>query len=151
LNSIFNQSDRAELERRLGTLTVDSPSQWGRMTPHQAVCHLNDWLKASLGDRPQPDHATTLKTRIIRFVAFTIPMPWPHGVKTSAGLDAEQGGTRPGDFDQDVADLRDLVRRFVETDGRGLGRHYKWGDMSRGEWGRYGYRHMNHHLGQFGV
>ena len=43
------------------------------------------------------------------------------------------------------------LERFVATDGRNIAPHYVWGAMSRGEWGRYAYRHMDHHLSQFGV
>lgn len=87
----------------------------------------------------------------MRFVAFTVPMQWPRGVPTSAAVDAEKEGTPPGDFDVDVAELERLLERFVGTDGRTLPPHYVWGDMSRGEWGRYAYRHVDHHLRQFGA
>lgn len=87
----------------------------------------------------------------MRFVAFTLPVPWPKGVPTSPEVNAEKTGTPPGEFEKDVAELRDLVKRFVETDGRTLEPHYAWGRMSRREWGRYGYRHLDHHLQQFGV
>jgi hypothetical protein len=87
----------------------------------------------------------------MRIVAFTAPMAWPKGVMTSPEVDAEKGGTRPAAFDGDVAELRELIDRFVASDGRTLEPHYVWGHMSRGEWGRYGYRHMDHHLRQFGA
>jgi hypothetical protein len=83
-----------------------------------------------------------------RLMAFTLPLPWPKGVPTSPGVDAEKDGTRPAEFASDVADLKALVDRFAETDGA-LEPHYVWGAMSRGMWGRYAYRHLDHHLRQF--
>ena len=121
------------------------------MTPHQAVCHLADSFKATLGDRPLTASKPDVKRKFTRFVAFTLPLPWPKGVPTSPDVQAEKGGTPPGEFAKDVAELRSLMERFVATGGVTLAPHYVWGAMSRGEWGRYGYRHMDHHLRQFGV
>lgn len=151
MKSIFDNSRRDELLARLANLTPDSTRQWGRMTPHQAVCHLADSFKAVLGDRPLERQTIDLKRRMMRFVAFTLPVPWPKGVPTSAEVNPEKTGTPPDEFAKDVAELSDLVKRFAETDGRSLEPHYAWGPMSRGEWGRYGYRHVDHHLRQFGV
>ena len=151
MKTLFDPTARQEVERRIAALTPQSSRQWGRMTPHQAVCHLNDSFKAILGDRPLPMKPVGIKRWVMRVFAFTLPMPWPKGVQTSPEVDAEQGGTAPEDFQADVADLLSLVSRFVASDGRTLARHYVWGDLSRGEWGRYGYRHLDHHLRQFGV
>ena len=121
------------------------------MSPHQAVCHLNDAFKATLGDRPVKPRPMDFKRRLTRFVAFTLPVPWPKGVPTSPEVDAEKGGTPPGDWTADLEELKALIQRFVATDGRDLPTHHVWGDMSRGVCGRYGYRHLDHHLRQFGV
>ena len=149
--TVFDDARHAEIVSRLRELSPDSQRQWGRMTPHQAVCHLSDSFKAILGDRPLRSRPVDLQRRVMRFMAFTLPWPWPQGVQTSAAVDAEKEGTPPGDFPADVDELEGLLERFVATDGRTLSPHYVWGSLSRGEWGRYGYRHMDHHLRQFGV
>ena len=151
MSNVFKPTVHATLVARLELLRPNSPRQWGRMTPHQAVCHLSDSFKAILQDRPLPAKPLDMKRRIMRFVAFTSPLRWPKGVPTSAQVDAEKGGTPPGDFSADVKELRELLKRFVDSDGQTLAPHYVWGDMSRGVWGRYGYRHVDHHLTQFGV
>ncbi|MGH7470759.1 MAG: DUF1569 domain-containing protein [Longimicrobiales bacterium] len=151
MRTVFRPGCTTELLERLGRLRPDSARRWGRMNAHQAVCHLSDSLKALLGDRPVPARPLTLRKRLIRFVAFTVPLPWPHGFRTSTELDAEKGGTRPDVFERDLTQLESLLRRFVATGGDGLEPHYVWGRLSRGEWGRYVYRHVAHHLRQFGV
>ena len=62
-----------------------------------------------------------------------------------------KNGTPPTSFEADVAQLDSLMVRFAEARGGGLLPHNRWGNMSRGMWGRYGYRHVNHHLRQFGL
>ena len=151
MRSVFDPARHAELKSRLAALRPDRRGQWGRMTAHQAVCHLSDSFAAVLGDRPLPPRPVDLRRRLMRFVAFTLPMPWPKGVPTSPAVDAEKDGTAPEDFAGDVERLAELLDRFVATDGRSLEPHYAWGDLSRGEWGRYGYRHVDHHLRQSGA
>ena len=150
MRSIFNPPDLAELRRRLATLTPQSNRRWGRMSSQQAVCHLNDWFKGVLGDRPIPGKKPGLGIRILRFMAFSTPFPWPRGFPTAPMQDQEKGGTPPTSFDADVAELDSLMLRFAERRGLGLVPHNRWGDMPQGMWGRYGYRHVNHHLRQFG-
>jgi len=151
MSNVFKPGAHAELLERLRALEPTSERAWGRMSPHQAVCHLSDSFKAILHDRPLETVPMDFKRRVMRFTAFTLPLPWPEGVPTSPQVDAEKGGTPPGDFAGDVQELVELLERFVASDGRSLEPHYVWGDMSRGEWGRCGYRHMDHHLRQFGA
>lgn len=150
MSNLFRPERHAEIRRRLADLEPEDAGLWGRMTAHQAVCHLADSFRAILNDRPLEARPMTIKRRFTRFVAFTSPLPWPKGVPTSPEVDAEKNGTPPGDFVPDVEELGALVQRFVTSDGRHLAPHYVWGDLSRGEWGRYGYRHIDHHLRQFG-
>ena len=86
----------------------------------------------------------------MRFVALQLPFPWPHGVKTRPDVDQERGGTRPGDFAADVAELIRACERFA-AGGATPESHYLFGRLSAEEWGRWGYRHMDHHLRQFGA
>ena len=150
MRSIFTPSDLRELRRRLAAMGPQSGRRWGRMTPQQAVCHLGDWFRGLLGDRPIPGKDPGPGIRILRFIAFNTPLPWPRGFPTSPMQDQEKGGTPPAEFAADVAELDALMVRFADTGGVGLLPHNRWGRMSRGMWGRYGYRHVNHHLRQFG-
>ena len=117
MSDIFRSERLEGLLERLYRLDPGAERQWGRMTAHQAVCHLSDSFKACLGDRPLPVRPPDLQRRIMRFTAFTLPLPWPKGVPTSAKVDAEKEGTQPGDFPADVAELAELMRRFAATNG----------------------------------
>lgn len=152
MKTIFDAAIHESLRVRAGRLTPDSARQWGRMTPHQAVCHLNDSFLLVLGDRTTNFRANTLFNRTVaRFLALSTPVPWPKGVRTSPEIDQERNGTPPGVFAGDVARLCDLMTRFRETGGRDLDPHVAFGPLTSGEWGRWGYRHVHHHLSQFGV
>lgn len=150
--NLFHPQDREDLLRRVDALRADAQGQWGRMTVHQAVCHLSDGFRMVLGDRVLPSQGNFLLRTVVRFVALSTPMAWPKGSPTAPGLNqSEGGGTSPGDFQADVGALRELVDRFVATGGRGLHPHVAFGALRPGEWGRWAWRHMDHHLRQFGV
>ncbi len=151
MRSLFKSSDHEHLRARLGRLTPTAQRRWGRMSSHQAVCHLCDWFRGVLGDRPIPGSSPSLRVNMVRWVAFTTPLPWPRGFRTAPEQDQEKGGTPPAEFDADVATLESLMAEFAQRRGRGLTPHWRWGQMPEAMWGRYGYRHVNHHLHQFGV
>jgi hypothetical protein len=154
MTSLFDSGAHDRFERRLAALTPGTPARWGRMNAHQAVCHLSDSFALPLGEVrvETPELPWHLRSRLTRFMALTLPIPWPRGVPTAPELDqAAGGGTPPGEFERDVATLRDRVARFVGSRGRGLTPHPVFGELGPAEWGRWGWRHADHHLRQFGV
>jgi hypothetical protein len=119
------------------------------MTPHQAICHLSDSMRATLGEWTSPPHRIPPMRALVRTVAFNLPFRWPHGERTARELDQTKDGTKPVEFDRDRAELVTLLRRIASS--RELPPHPLWGRMSRGMTGRYVWRHTDHHLRQFGA
>jgi hypothetical protein len=149
--SIFDPGVRATLDARLRALRMDSARRWGRMTPHQAVCHMSDVFKMALGDKPVAPAPAPLG-RVKRYVALHLPIKWPRGIKTMPEVEQGCGGTTPLEFERDRAELLSLAARFAaSTEAQRITTHPIFGPMTTAEWGRWGYRHMDHHLRQFGV
>lgn len=142
---------REALVARLRRLAPDSPRQWGRMTPHQAMCHLSDSFKSMMSPTAINSVATPFSRTVIKWIALKAPMKWPHGVKTRPEVDQEIGGTRPVEFARDRGELEALVEQFAARDGGAFQPHPMFGPMTTEEWHRWGWRHMDHHLRQFGV
>ena len=151
LDSIYDEAVQQSLKRRLAVLQPDSHAQWGRMSAHQAVCHLADALRLVFGERPTGFKAGFVLKVVSRVLALSTPMPWPKGVETAPEVDQELGGTTPTEFALDMEELVALMERFISMDGRSMAEHPIFGGLTRGEWGRWGYRHLDHHLRQFGV
>ena len=89
-----DSAQRAVLAERLRRLAPDSPRRWGRMTPHQAVCHLSDAFRAIMGEKSASSIATPISRTVIKWIALNAPMKWPTGVKTMPEVDQEIGGTK---------------------------------------------------------
>jgi hypothetical protein len=123
------------------------------MTAPQMICHLTDSFRSIMGERPSssaPPFVPRWRQRLMKVVALQLPLPWPRGVKTRPDVDQERGGTPPGDFLADVAELIRVCERFATAPGR-RAPHYLFGILTNEEWARWGYKHMDHHLRQFGV
>lgn len=149
--SLTNPNERAELVARLQRLAPESRRQWGRMTPHQAICHLSDSFRGLMGTTPVTSFSTILSRTLIKWVALRLPLKWPPGVQTPPEVDQEIGGTKPVEFERDRRELEALMERFAQCRSRDLQPHPLFGRLSDTEWQRWGYLHMDHHLRQFGV
>ena len=151
MKTFARDGDLAEIRRRLKTVSPDSRRRWGRMTAHQMICHLSDSFLAVTGRRHTSRATGALQRTILKWVALYLPVSWPAGVETRPELDQAIGGTTPGDFATDVALLEALCVEFtVDIDRPAERVHPIFGPMSKSEWLRWGYLHMDHHLRQFG-
>jgi len=151
VSTLFDPSTRHALEDRIEALQPDSVRHWGRMSPHQAMCHLSDGFRMALGER-MPRPRLTVMSPLLRFVAISMPLRWPHRVKTMPEVEQGVGGTPPVEFDRDRRELLVLIDRLCARSGQQQWPdHPMFGSMRLAHWGRWGYRHLDHHLRQFGV
>ena len=116
MKTLGNRADKELLLNRLRQVKHDSRRQWGRMTPHQMICHLNDSFKSAIGEREIAGDKSNLMTRsVVRWIALYAPLKWPHGVPTMPENDQERGGTPPEDFTRDVDALAAMIERVTSS------------------------------------
>lgn len=146
--SLWEPRRQAEIRDRLVRLHPDTPRRWGRMSASDMLAHLAQVLRVPLGDV----HPTSVPG-LIRFrpLAHAVIhwMPWPKGrIQSPAGA----GGKSSSDFDADRRIVLELLERFTsKNDHTGWPPHPLFGSMSKHDWGVFSYRHLDHHLRQFGV
>ena len=116
------------------------------------VCHLNDSFRVALGEKAASSTSSLLQRTLVKWIALQTPLRWPPGVKTMPEVDQEIGGTQPAEFEKDLKQLEDLVQCFIAQESDLQRQHHPiFGRMSRQDWLRWGYLHMDHHLRQFGL
>jgi hypothetical protein len=147
MKSVWNASEHRELQQRVERLTPEHAASWGKMTASQMVVHLTDALRMASGELPvAPKNVPIRYPPLKQLLIYWLPMP--KGLPTAPELIAR----KPMEWALDVAELRRHLDEFV---GRGPGRaaaaHPAFGRMSPKLWGVLVYRHMDHHLRQFGV
>src|SRR5215210_1038981 len=145
--SLSNASARQELLDRLERLTPEATPLWGRLSAHQMLAHLADWMRMAKGDmrttgRKHPFRHPPLKQLAIYW------LPFPKGVPTSPELIARV----PADWSVECDAIRDYVQSFESpTRGAVWPEHPVFGRMTPQAWCVFAYRHMDHHLRQFGI
>lgn len=116
------------------------------MDVHRMVCHCGDQLRVALGEIEVRWRYPFFLRPLLRFVVIHLPLPAPKGRVPTV---PEMLETEPGAWDEDHAALQDLVERVATT--AGLGPHPAFGRLGRREWGVLSWKHLDHHLRQFGV
>jgi hypothetical protein len=155
MKTLLNPRIREITGERIVRLRPDAERRWGRMNAHQMVCHLTDAYRGLLGDRSPSTAMREPKLAgrtVMKWVALYSPTPWPHGVRTRPEIDQEKGGTRPADFELDLAAHESMCDRFLHNLHTVAARpHFIFGSLSPSEWARWAYLHTDHHLRQFGL
>jgi len=150
LTSLGGSGVGDSVRQRLEKLSPGRGALRGKMSAHGMVCHLSDSFRLALGLKTA-SHATGLLQRsLMKYFALYVPLPWPKGVGTRPEMEQGKGGTVPGEFAADIAELMRLMRQFTERT-EFVAAHPIFGTMTRAQWLRWGYLHMDHHLRQFGV
>ncbi len=136
---------RAEIIERIQGLRPDARARWGHMSVDQALWHLNQGLLVSLGQlqaRPRP--------MPLRFVAkpIAVNVRWPRKEPNAPEMEP----VSPHDFASErrrhLQMLEDFARRPLDAR---YPAHPVLGAMTGREWSRMHYRHLDHHLRQFGA
>jgi hypothetical protein len=152
MKTLARQRDKEEILSRLGRVRPESSRRWGRMSPHQMVCHLSDSFRMCMGQRPTRPRTSVAHRTLVKWIALYAPVPWPAGILTTPEIDQTLGGTPPVDFVSDLSELEALVELVtVQAAGFAWPLHPVFGRMSGAAWLRWGYLHMDHHLRQFGA
>jgi Protein of unknown function (DUF1569) len=135
--------------RRILRLNPDAPAKWGRMTAPQMICHLNDAFLVAAGEKYASPVGNPLQRTFLKWVAIRTPMQWPPNVQTRPELEQGLGGTPPTEWEADRARLLQSIDAFPNR--QTFAAHPGFGNMSPRDWLIWGYRHIDHHLRQFGA
>jgi hypothetical protein len=146
MKSIWKPDVRRELRDRVERLTPQHAAKWGRMTAAEMVAHLNDALRMASGELAVAPKKVPLRFPPLKQLGIYWA-PIPRNLPTIPELIAR----RPGDW---MIEIADLSRQLDSVARRGPGdmapAHPAFGSMSGKAWGALVYRHMDHHLRQFG-
>jgi Protein of unknown function (DUF1569) len=152
MKTLLNQTDKAEILERLGNLQPSSERRWGKMSAHQAICHLLDSFRLATGEKKAGTVDNFLTRSVVKWIAVHTPLPWARGIKTMPEMDQQIGGTPPIEFAQDRRALEAMIERLTQQPRDfQFGYHPFFGEMTESEWMVWGWRHCDHHLRQFGV
>jgi hypothetical protein len=131
-------------------LKPDSARQWGKMGPAQMLAHCSASIEMAAGEIRPP---RALMGRIIgpavKRVAFRDEEPFRRNSPTSREL--VMAGNL--DFEAEQKRLSGLIDRFYAAGPSGCTNHPHafFGSLTPDEWAILMYKHLDHHLRQFGA
>lgn len=146
VRSAYDAAVREELLVRLDRLRPDARPAWGRMDAPRMVAHLTEAMRMAEGElrirlRPLPFRP------FVRWLLLYV-LPFPKGAPTARELLARI----PDSWEEDKARLRTAIAAVrAPAPGAPLAQHPLFGDMSAKDWGVLIWKHVDHHLRQFGV
>ena len=149
MKSLYESADRESLLQRLAALEPEAMRQWGKMNPAQMLCHCSRALEVATGEKPKKQaFLGKLLTPFIRSSVFG-EKPFSRNAPTDPTLVVSD----ERDFAAERVRLTELIDRFVQRGPAAAGNetHSFFGRLSGDEWGRLMYKHLDHHLQQFGA
>jgi hypothetical protein len=150
MKSVFDQSAVDELVSRINTLSPSSPAQWGKMSVDQMLAHVNvAYIMVYDNTFPKPGVIMSFIFKL--FVKSAVVGPKPYTRNGPTAPEFKMVGTK--DFEQEKQRLVGYLRR-VQADGAkafdGKPSH-AFGPLTSSEWNTLFYKHLDHHLTQFGA
>ena len=143
--TLLDSADRAALLQRLRRLQPTSRARWGTFTAPRMVCHLADSLRVGLGELNTKRVDTLPSRTLLKWLVVYSPVPPPRGKIQTA---PEMLTTGPTTWTEDLARVEELVGRVATTPSTAT--HPFFGPLTPGGWGRLSWKHLDHHLRQFG-
>ena len=150
MKNLFDPGVIDEIYQRIDTLPSNATPRWGKMNVAQMLAHCIKPLEMSLGDIPvtKSGFVSKLFGRLIKGV-ITSPKPYKQSLPTDPSyvtLHTEH------DFEERRIELKKMLHRFMMDQNKVPEiPHPFFGKLTKLEWGTSQYKHLDHHLSQFGV
>ncbi len=149
MQSLFDNTEREKIIARFQSLRKDSGARWGKMKVAQMLHHCQAPIKVATGELPLKQSFIGLLFGGMAKKQLLKPGPFKRNLPTAPEFRVVKENY---DFDKELAELISLIRKFGETGPLPhRGKHPFFGAMSEQEWDTLQWRHLDHHLTQFGA
>jgi hypothetical protein len=147
IKNLFDAAVKQETIARINKLTPETKSLWGKMNVAQMLAHVQVPVGVAFG-------TNTVKGNWL--MKLILPLfkknlydekPWKQGLPTDKTF-VMTGQAR--DFEKEKNQLLDMVNRFSEITLMGE-KHPVFGKLTKEQWSKATWKHIDHHLKQFGA
>ena len=149
-HNLFNQESVDQTISRINNLKANSKAVWGKMDVAKMLAHCNVTYEM-IYDKKHPRPNVVLKFILKKLVKNKVvtDKPYPKNGKTAPQFIIKE----PRDFANEKSRLIQYIEKTYN-----LGENYfdgkeshSLGSLTIQEWNNMLYKHLNHHLNQFGV
>ena len=150
MKNLFEAARVEEVKERMAQLRPDSKRLWGKMNAAQALAHCSAGLELAVGDRIPPRLLLgRIIGRMVKPMALGNDEPMRRNSPTVKDLVVQD----ERDLGKERERLCGLIDRFAAAGPAGCTTHPHsfFGRLTPEEWATLMYKHLDHHLRQFGV
>ena len=146
VKNLFSPAVKEEIINRINKLTPTSKTLWGTMNVEQMMAHLQRPIALAFGKHKlKGSFILKLIGPLFKSVLYN-EKPYKHGLptdKTYIVSDAKN-------FEQEKNKLVEMIYDFKE-ENISDNKHEIFGKLTKEQWSKATWKHINHHLRQFGV
>lgn len=150
MKNIFSEEVTQEIVDRINKLTPDTQRQWGKMSVAQMLAHCSvtyEMIYDNIHPKPKGFQKFILKAFVKPIVTNEKPYKQNNPTAPAFLIKADK------DFGKEQKRLVDYIQRTQKLGAA----HFEqkesnsFGKLSSNQWNNMFYKHLNHHLTQFGV
>ena len=146
VKDMFDPAIKQDIINRINKLTPQTQRRWGKMDVAQMLAHVQLPINCAYGThKVKGSFLLKLLGPLFKGVLYN-EKPYKHGLPTDPTyviVDAKN-------FEAEKQTLLELVKRF-SPETVVLLNHPVWGKMTKEQWSKATWKHLDHHLSQFGV
>ena len=147
IKNLFDPAVKQEMITRINKLTPETPRQWGKMNVAQMLAHLQIPMGVALG-------TNTVKGNWLMKLILPLFKKKLYDESTwKQGLPTDKSFVMTGhekDINAEKNLLLDKINQFSESAIIGE-KHPVFGKLTKENWSKATWKHIDHHLKQFGV
>ena len=149
MNNLFDRDSVHEILDRIDKLQSTMRPNWGKMNVAQMLAHCSACMDMATGQLNLPRSFIGRLLGPIAKPIYTNEKPFSKNSPTAKELVCANAN----DFSREQEQLRAKVQQFFAGGEAKCTRHPHpfFGPLSPQEWSRGSYKHLDHHLRQFGV
>ena len=150
LPNVFTKEVSVDIIDRIGHLKADTQPKWGKMSVAQMLAHCNITYEMTYEDiHPKPNALIKFILKMIVKNSVTSEVPYKQNLSTASQFIIKE--TKNFEFEKKrLIDFIIITQQLGENHFDGKESH-SFGVLNKTEWNNMFYKHLNHHLNQFGV
>jgi len=147
--NLMNLGSSERIITRVLLLDEGAKPLWGKMNASEMLMHCNS-CNREIFERERGNKKTNFKQYLLRILALYIAPNFKKGL-SSEPHHITKGKAVHLNFEEIRKEFIELINRFPENRQPLTLTHPAFGNISTNQWGIAAYKHMDHHLRQFGV
>lgn len=149
MKSLFEKSSFEEIEGRINKLTTETQPLWGKMSVDQMLAHCVETMAVVLEKKKLPRSFLGYILGPLFKAKYYDDSPSSKNSPTASEFII----TDQRDFETEKTSLLAMIRNFHQGGEEKCTKepHSFFGKLTPEQWGKGVYKHLDHHLRQFGV